>query len=81
MERRPLNAGRQLCKLMQINPVFGSLQVLKSKAVGRLNIWSISQIILHKVRAPVTCWEAVVHHSRAVNGVMDGIRLETLSGT
>lgn len=48
---------------------------LKSKAVGGLNISSISQIILHKVRAPVTCREAVVHHSRAVNGVMDDIRL------
>lgn len=52
-----------------------SLQVLKSKAVGKLNILSISQIIFHKVRAPVTCWEVVVHHLRAVNSVMDGIRL------
>lgn len=60
---------------MQINPVFGSLQVLKSKAVGGLNILSISQIILHKVCAPVTCWEAVVHQLRAVNSVMDDIRL------
>lgn len=63
-----LNARHQLCKWMQMNPVFGSLQVLKSKVVGKLNILSIFQIILHKVRAPVTCWEVVVHHLRAVNG-------------
>lgn len=41
-------------------------------------ILSISQIIFHKVRAPVTCWEVVVHHRRAANSVMDGVGSETL---
>lgn len=35
------------------------------------------QIILHKVRGPVTCWEVVVHHSRPVYSMMDGMLVQT----
>lgn len=35
------------------------------------------QIILHKVRGPVTCWEVVVHHLRPVYSMMDGMLVQT----
>lgn len=38
------------------------------------------KIIFHKVRAPVTCWEVVVHHLRPACSMMDGVRLQTLWG-
>lgn len=34
--------------------------------------------IFRKVHGPVTCREAVVHHLRAVHGVMDGVLSHTL---
>lgn len=50
-------------------------------STGKLNILSISQIIFHKVRGPVTCWEVVVHHLRPVYSMMDGMLLQTHWGT
>lgn len=58
-----------------------SLKVSKKRSAGKLNILSISQIIFHKVHAPVTCWEVVVHHLRPAYSMMDGMRLQTLWGT
>lgn len=56
-------------------------QKFEKRSTGKLNILCISQIIFHKVRAPVTCWEVVVHHLRPAYSVMDGMRLQTLWGT
>lgn len=43
----------------------------------KMNILSISQIIFHEVRGPVTCWEVVVHHLRPVYSMMDGMLSQT----
>lgn len=50
-------------------------------STGKLNTLSISKIIFHKVRGPVTCWEVVVHHLRPVYSLMDDTLLQTHWGT
>lgn len=45
-----------------MDALFAVYKFQKAKQWGQVNILSISQIIFHKGRAPVTFWEVVVHH-------------------